>query len=354
MTRRARPSRRRPRHVRAAARAGGHRAAGAHASAVATPCGMMVSIGDRAAAPQHGPRPADVAAPGRPRRRQHVGDDAGRHRRHDRRRAGRRRPPVHGAADGPPPRRGPPPRHDGTTCARSERLTPARRCASAGGGTRPPARPDARLGAAVGRHARAAGAAARAPATASAGRSATATCPSRGRSTPTPNSFAREPGSAEMPSAGRVADGRGRHRPRRPRHRRGADRAAHRRRLAGGARDAVPRALPTCRSATARLVNVTHAAAASSSPSARPSCGRWRRSPTRPATVHPGAGWTELVITPERGVRGRRRPAHRVARAGGQPPADARGGRRSAGAASLRTARRSPPAIAGTSSATST
>ena len=37
--------------------------------------------------------------------------------------------------------------------------------------------------------------------------------------------------------------------------------------------------------------------------------------------VHPGAGWTELVVTPGAGRQGRRRAADRVARAGGQPPA---------------------------------
>ena len=55
--------------------------------------------------------------------------------------------------------------------------------------------------------------------------------------------------------------------------------------------------------ATARLVNATQPPAGASSPSARRSCGRWRRSPTTTAIVHPGSGWTELVITPERGVR---------------------------------------------------
>ena len=46
--------------------------------------------------------------------------------------------------------------------------------------------------------------------------------------------------------------------------------------------------------------------------------------------VHPGAGWTELVVTARtRRARGRR-PAHRVARARGDAPADARGDRRAA------------------------
>ena len=69
----------------------------------------------------------------------------------------------------------------------------------------------------------------------------------------------RQPGSAEMPSAGRALTAEVDHRPRRPRHRRRPDRAAHRRGLAGGPRGAVPRALPGAGS-TARLVNATHAA----------------------------------------------------------------------------------------------
>ena len=43
--------------------------------------------------------------------------------------------------------------------------------------------------------------------------------------------------------------------------------------------------------------------------------------------AHAGDGWTELVITPERGLRGRRRDHQRLARARGQPPPP-HGGRR--------------------------
>ena len=48
--------------------------------------------------------------------------------------------------------------------------------------------------------------------------------------------------------------------------------------------------------------------------------------------VHPGEGWTELVVTPERGVARRRRVAHRLARTAGQPSATARSRRRPLGA----------------------
>ena len=42
----------------------------------------------------------------------------------------------------------------------------------------------------------------------------------------------------------------------------------------------------------------------------------------------PGEGWTNLVVTAERGSRGRRRSAHRLARARGLPSPDAAGGYR--------------------------
>ena len=80
-----------------------------------------------------------------------------------------------------------------------------------------------------------------------AGRSATATSSDRGRSSAYQNVYATEPGSAEMPSAGRpftpevitrlVAKGVGVH----------PARAAHRRRLARGRRAALPRARPRAR-----------------------------------------------------------------------------------------------------------
>ena len=75
----------------------------------------------------------------------------------------------------------------------------------------------------------------------------------------------------------------------------------------------------------------------------------------RAGTVHPGEGWTDLVVIDARTWRpSRRRPADRLARAGGDPPGDARGHRRTASRSSPPTSRRSPPGTAGTSSATAT
>ena len=54
---------------------------------------------------------------------------------------------------------------------------------------------------------------------------------------------------------------------------------------------------------TARLVTSTRRAGAASSPSARPSPGRWRRRPTTTASSRPRAGWTDLVLGPERPAR---------------------------------------------------
>ena len=117
------------------------------------------------------------------------------------------------------------------------------------------------------------------------------------------NSFARHPGSAEMPSAGRVADRRRDHRPRRQRHRGRPDRAAHRGRLAGGPRDAVPGALPGAGADGSPRQRHARRPVGGWWPSARRSCGRSRpRHPPTTGSSTPGEGWTELVITPSRGV----------------------------------------------------
>ena len=167
------------------------------------------------------------------------------------------------------------------------------------------------------------------------------------------NSFAREPGSAEMPSAGRVADGGRDHRPRRQRHRRRPDRAAHRRRLAGGPRDAVPGALPR---------------AGRDGPPRQRHPRRRRARRGRRHDGRAGAG--------DRRRRRRRRPSRRgldrarrsrrpaacgsstaCSPAGTSPrPATCRCSRRSPGGGrwSLRTGRRSQQGIDGMSSATST
>ena len=123
-------------------------------SAGATPCACWSRSASEPPRPSIARDLADVARRGRPRRRQHVGDDPGGDRRHDARRPGRRRPPLDRAADRPAPRRGPPPggrRHDG---ARPRRPRRRRRSRLAGGGQRAAARTDAAVGPAVGRHAR--------------------------------------------------------------------------------------------------------------------------------------------------------------------------------------------------------
>ena len=127
--------------------------------------------------------------------------------------------------------------------------------------------------------------------------------PERGRSTRTRPSSRVEPGSAEMPSAGRpfttelvtelvVA-----------RHPRRAGHAAHRRLLARARRAAVPRALPRAgddrpaRQRRARLGRSRDRGRHDRRPRARDD----RRA--RTARSSAGEGWTSLVVTPERGLR---------------------------------------------------
>ena len=130
-------------------------------------------------------------------------------------------------------------------------------------------------------------------------RSATRTSPSRAARRP-PDDLRREPGSAEMPSAGRpftprVLDGCGARRPRR------AARPPHRRLVARARRAAVPRAVPRARPRPPpreRRAPRRRVIAVGTTVSAR-----WRPSPPPDGTVRPARGWTALVITPERGVR---------------------------------------------------
>ena len=153
--------------------------------------------------------------------------------------------------------------------------------------------------------------------------------------------FAREPGSAEMPSAAPPVHDRARHRPGRAGRRHRTAPAAHRRVVARGRRTPVPRALPG------------------------PACHRRPRSTRRGTNggrviavgttvvralatvtddrgvVHPGRGLDRRGgHRRHAGARGRR-PAHRLARAGGDPPADARGVRRRATCSRRRTPPRS-------------
>ena len=116
------------------------------------------------------------------------------------------------------------------------------------------------------------------------------------------NVYALEPGSAEMPSAGRpftrelvtrlVAT-------RRPRR---ADHAAHGRLLARARRAAVPRAVPRARAHRARSSTPCTAGAAASI-AVGTTVVRALETVLAGRHGRAGEGWTRLVITPERGVR---------------------------------------------------
>ena len=189
--------------------------------------------------------------------------------------------------------------------------------------------PFAGLAAAVARAARSAATGRSTTWPSTAARSATATSPATGRSTPTRRS------SRASRAAPRCRARAGRSRPRSSptSSARGvAHRAARcctpacRRSRAASCR--TPSATG-CRATTAAAVNAVHARRR---PCRRrrapPSSARSRPSPTTTASCIPGEGWTEVVVTPERGVARGRRPAHRLARARGVAPADARGVRR--------------------------
>jgi len=115
------------------------------------------------------------------------------------------------------------------------------------------------------------------------------------------NVYATEPGSAEMPSAGRpftpevvmrlVAKGR----------RRDAARAAHRRRLPRGRRAAVPERVRVP-AATAERVNATHRLGGRVVAIGTTVVRGLETAVAADGLVHPYDGWTDLVITPERGV----------------------------------------------------
>ena len=165
---------------------------------------MMVSIGEQPPRHAHRPRPVAVAATpatssSSTRRRRSRRPSTPR-----RRRAGRRRAPLDRAADRAAPRRGPPAaRATASTAPDPDDLgrrgaAPRRRRHGAR------ARTDARLGAAVGGHARPARCRCSTTWPGSGARSATATCPTSWPIDAYTNSFAIEPGSAEMPSAGRA------------------------------------------------------------------------------------------------------------------------------------------------------
>ena len=137
------------------------------------------------------------------------------------------------------------------------------------------------------------------PRAATAGRSATATCPDAWPIETYQTVFSGEPGSAEMPSATRPFTTEVVDRSRAPGHHDRSAPAAHRRLVARGRRAALPRALPGAARDTRR-----------SSTRRAPTAGAWSRSGTTVVRalatvtddrgiVHPGAGWTDVVVTPE-------------------------------------------------------
>ena len=261
-----------------------------------------------------------------------------------------RRAPVDAPARRPVGRRGP--RTDDQPVRPTPRPgwtpgPPRRRRRRAAGAVRPLARP------AVGRGPAPARPAAHATWPSTAGPSATATSTGSWPIATYQNVYATEPGSAEMPSAGRpftpevitrlVAKGVGvapivlhtgvssleAHEPPYPEQFRVS--AAHR----------------------PRRQRHPPRRAAGSSPSAPPSCGPSRRSSTSAAaSTRARAG--PRRSSPRARRAGRRRPAHRLARARGVPPRHARGGRRPTRSSSGPTRPPWPTATSGTSSATST
>jgi S-adenosylmethionine:tRNA ribosyltransferase-isomerase len=116
------------------------------------------------------------------------------------------------------------------------------------------------------------------------------------------NSFSREPGSAEMPSAGRVLTAEVI-----------TDLVAHGVVVAPivlhtGVASLEAHEMPyperyRVPAATARLVNATHAAGDRVVAVGTTVVRALETAADEDETVHPGQGWTELVVTPERGVR---------------------------------------------------
>ena len=153
--------------------------------------------------------------------------------------------------------------------------------------------------------------------------------------------FAATPGSAEMPSASR------------PFTDHVVARAGRRRASASPPSPCTPgvsslegHELPYAErfqvpATTAAIVNAVHASGGRVIAAGTTVVRALETAVDRQGHVHPADGWTDTVITPARGVRRRRRPHHRLARARGHPPRHARGGRRPGGAAASPTARRS-------------
>ena len=120
-----------------------------------------------------------------------------------------------------------------------------------------------------------------------------------------------------------------------------ADRAAHRRLLARARRAPVPRALPRARARPRGSSTPTRARGGRVIAVGTTVVRALETVAAPDGTVAPGEGWTDARRHARaRRARGRR-PAHRLARARGLAPADARGGRRRARCSSAPTRRRS-------------
>ena len=246
---------------------------------------------------------ADHLRARRPGRGQHLGHAAGRGRRHPRRRAPRSRSTSRpgwttadwvvevrpgGAARGPV---------DDLAAGRADRAAPGRRprtiARAAPAGQHRLWRADVPVE----------GGRRRLPPTGSAGRSGTPTSRRRNRLAAYQTVFAREPGSAEMPSAARpftdrlVTDLVTRGVDRR------ADPAAHRRLLAGCGRAAAARAVRRARGDGPAGQRDRAPGAGAWSRSAPRSPAPWSRRPAPTAWSAARSGWTDLVLGADRPAR---------------------------------------------------
>ena len=120
--------------------------------------------------------------------------------------------------------------------------------------------------------------------------------------------FATEPGSAEMPSAARPFTDGDRHPAGQQRRGDRPDHAAHRRVVAGGGRAAVHRALSGFRRPRLPLANATHRGGGHVIAIGTTVVRALETVTDRAGTVHPGEGWTDLVVTPP-GPRRRAAPS---------------------------------------------
>ena len=313
----------RPRPLRPRRRPRGPRTARGPRASDGTTCGCWCRPATTSPSHTRFDHLADHPRRRRPPRRQHVGHGARRARRHAARRRAGRRPRLDRAAGGALAGRGAPPDRPAPTAPLALDAAGARRPARRRAPS--PARPVPGLAPAVAApRRRRRGRSLDHLAAPRPTRSATATSPATGRSTPTRRVFAREPGSAEMPSACRpftaelvtdlVARGvviaplvlhtgvsslEGDEPPYPERYRGPAATAA----LVNAARARGGRVVAVGTTVVRALATVTD---------------------DRGASIPARAG-PRSVVTPDDRRAGGRRPAHRLARARGVAPADARG-----------------------------